>query len=276
MNVEQLTGTVSSSLESVTGTILHYLPNVLGAVMLLLLGWLLAWLAGVLTRSLSERGLRRLSHTRTIRARVQQSRTYQALPTFVGRLVFWVILLFFVAASVEALGLPAVSNLVAHASAYLPRVLAAVLIMFAGFWMGDVARSFVGRAAATVNVERGDLVGQSARGLVLALAAIVAIDQLGVDSSVLITVLVTIFATTFGAAALAFGLGARQMVANIIGAHYFRQSYRTGDRIRIGDLEGTVLEISHNAATLETTDGRLQIPCHRFVTDAITLIQRKD
>ncbi len=275
MNTSSFTGTVSSSIERVGNGVLEYLPNLMGAILLLLVGWLLAYLLGFAAQKLVGRGLHRLARTKTIRARVQSSIGYQSLPKLIGRIVFWSVLLFFLAASVEAMGLPAVSNIIGYATAYLPRVLAGILIMFAGFWVGELTRGFVARTAATVNTQRSELIGRIAQVSVLALAAILAVDQLGLDNTALVTVLLTVFATTLGAAALAFGLGARQTVSNIISSHYFRQTYRIGDRIRIGEIEGTVVEQSAVAVTLDARGGKVLVPYHRFSTDPSVLVARE-
>ncbi len=274
MEAQELTLTVSESLERVGTVILLYLPSILGALTLLLLGGLLAYVLGWLTRSLMGRGLRRLSRTKTVRARLQQSEAYQSLPRFLGQLVFWVVLLFFIAASVEALGLPAVSRVLTNATAYLPRVLVAVIVLFAGFWLGELARGLASRAASSLDVSRSELLGHMARALVILLAAIVAIDQLGVNSTLLVMVVTTLLATMFGAASLAFGLGAKQAVSNIIGLHYFRQMYDVGDQIRINDLEGTVIKVSNTYVTLDTKDGRTLVPGCRFSNETSMLLSK--
>lgn len=274
MKLNELTDNVSQSVENVTDAVINFLPSVLGAGLLILVGLLLAYLLSIAARSLIERGLHRIARSKTIRARVQQSPLYTGLPRLGGQLVFWLIMLFFLAAAIEALGLTAVSSIVGYATAYVPRILAAVGIIFVGFWLGELARAFSVRAAASANLSQGEVLGQIVRVVVLTLAAILAVEHLGIDSSVLNTVAVTIVAATLGAAALAFGLGARETVSNIIGSHYVRKNFRPGDRVRIGDVEGTVVEIDNTLVTLESESGRVMVPGQRFSRDNCTLLER--
>jgi small-conductance mechanosensitive channel len=274
VKLKEVTGNVSQSVESVSRAIYDYLPSILGAVLLLLVGWLLAYLLQLGARGLFERGLRRLGRNKTIRSKMQQSQIYQSLPQLGGRLVFWLVLLFFLAAAVEALGLTEVSSTIGYATAYIPRILAAVVILFAGFWLAELARGFSVRIAASADIRQGEVLGQTVRVLVLTLAAILAVEQLGIDSSVLVTLLVTVFAGLFGAAALAFGLGARDTVSNIIGSHYVQRNYKVGDRIRIGESEGVVIDINNTVVTLDTDSGRLMIPGQRFNTEDSVLLER--
>ena len=155
--VQSWTAALTNSVLRVARTMLEYLPNVVGSVALLVLGWALARLLRRVTQLIAERTLerlarQRLARTEAIDARTQQSRTYQSVPAVISGIVYWTVLLFFVAAGVEALGLPAVSNVVALVTAYLPRVLAAVLIVFLGLWAAEFLRTIVTRTASRTEI----------------------------------------------------------------------------------------------------------------------------
>ncbi|MDJ0958336.1 MAG: mechanosensitive ion channel [Arenicellales bacterium] len=264
MNVENWTTTLTGSIARVAERTFEFLPTILGAAVLLLIGWLIARTLRVITRRLTELGMNRLSRTRSIRAGVRQSATYRSLPVVTGRIVYWTVLLFFLAASLEALGLPAVSSVIGYITAYLPRVLAGIIIIFAGVWVGEIARAFLSRVAVSSGLERTELIGRLAQVLVVVLAVIIALEQLGIDNTILITLTITLFAGILGAAALAFGLGAKTTAANIIAAHYVRREYRTGDRVRIDDVEGTIVEITPTAVSIDTDSERVLVPAERF------------
>ena len=103
------------------------------------------------------------------------------------------------------------------------------------------------------------------------LLVVVGLDQIGIDITVIITVLAVTVAAFLGGLSLAFSLGARVFVSNVIGAHYLDQDFRPGQRIRVRDIEGTILEISNVAVIIETIDGRLTVPAHLFAEE-VTLI----
>ena len=72
--------------------------------------------------------------------------------------------------------------------------------------------------------------------------------------------------------ALAVSLGARNYVANLIGAHYLQQAFHVGERVRIGTTEGTILEITAVSLILETRDGRASIPAKIYNEEPIILL----
>ena len=97
MDLEIWTSNVADASARVAERILDLLPSVVGAVALLLFGWLVSHFLGKLARNLIGRGLVRLSRTKPLRARVQESPAYQSLPDVSARIVYWIALLFFLA-----------------------------------------------------------------------------------------------------------------------------------------------------------------------------------
>lgn len=267
---------LAEALKRVFDRIVEFLPNLLGSLLLILIGWLLARLLGALGRRLCIYALTRLGSTSSFDSGLETQAKYRALPVVVGGFVFWIVLLFFIAAGIEALGLRAVSDLFGSATTYLPRVLLATIILFTGVLAGDLAYRATARTASKAGVVYADSLGRSAQVFLITLAAIIAVDQLGIDSMALLITLAIVVGSIFLATALAFGIGAGVTVSNILAAHYVSKSYRAGQTIRIGDLEGRIAEISRTAVVIETAEGRVQVPARRFAEDVSVLIGKGD
>ncbi len=272
MDVQQWTLTLTEALTRVTERISDYLPHLFGFLALLLVGWIVAMVLRTVTYHIATRTFDRIGRSKSVQPRVTQSTTYQSAPRVISRVIFWTVLLFFLAAAIEALGLPAVSNVLGIVTAYLPRILLGVLIIFVGLWAGEFVRASLARVTAAAGITQGDIVARAGQILVVFVAAIIAAEQVGIDSTALITILITAFAVTFGAAALAFALGAKSTVSNIVAGHYVQKTYRPGDAIKIGDHEGQILEITHTAVLLDTPEGRVMVPSGCFNSKVSVLI----
>ena len=107
------------------------------------------------------------------------------------------------------------------------------------------------------------------------IAVVTGIDQVGVESRFLIAALTIVIAAVIGGAALAFGLGARTAVSNIIGAHYLRQTYRVGQTVRIGSVEGSIVAMTTTAVILETGGGRVLVPAKEF-SEGVSVLVRSE
>ncbi len=277
-NVQDWTDSLAAPVVQAGETFFGYLPSVLGSLTLLIVGWLLARILRsatnkVVTHVLERLARQRVARTKAIDSRIQESQTYQSAPGVVAAIVYFMVLIFFFGAAIEALGLPTISNVVSLVSAYLPRVLAAAIIVFIGLLLGNFVNTLISRATGVKSLGYAPVVGRASQVLIAIVFLIIAVGQLGIDSTVLVMTLAIVFASTFGAAALAFGLGARTTVGNIIAARYVKRGYRLGDTVRIGDIQGRVTDITETAVVLESSDGRVMVPAERFVEDASLLVK---
>ena len=78
-----------------------------------------------------------------------------------------------------------------------------------------------------------------------------------------------------GGIALAVSLGARAYVANLIGAHHLRQAFTLGQRVKIGELEGTILELTAVSIVLDTVQGRVNVPAKIYNEAPIILLAER-
>jgi small-conductance mechanosensitive channel len=264
VELQEWTGTLTESVSRVAIQILEYLPAVLGAVVLLLVGWGVARLLRYATAKITEKTVVRLAHTRPMDTRVQQPRSYSAAPTIASRIVFWVVLLFFVLAAAEVLELELVSGVLSGITAYVPRLLAALLILFIGLWFAEVTRAVLTRTSKRIGIEESEVLGRLGQTLVLLIVFSVAAGQIGIDTTLLVALVTTLFGVLFGAIALAFAFGAKTTIANLLAAQSIAQTYSPGDIIRISGIEGKILRITRTSLILETHDGQTLIPAKRF------------
>ncbi|MDH3443626.1 MAG: mechanosensitive ion channel [Deltaproteobacteria bacterium] len=267
---QALNESMSLLLQKVSG----YLPNVLGAIALLIGGWILARilrfacarLISGLDNLLRRHGMERL----LIRVGLERPAS-----DLIGSIVYWLVFLVFFAAATETLGLPVVATWLGGVSTYLPRLLIAGLILLAGVLAGSIARDALATAATAAGIAYGALLGRLVYVSILLIAIITGIDQIGIESRFLTATITIVIASAVGAAALAFGLGARTSVSNIIASHYLRQIYRVGHNIRIGEAQGRISEITNSFVIVENANDRLVVPAKEF-SERISALQRQE
>jgi small-conductance mechanosensitive channel len=238
-------------------------PKLLGAAALLLIGWLLARLLRIWSTRLMSK-LNWLVRSRPIQSALNRIGVERPVSEIIGGLVFWVVFLLFFTAATETLGLPVLATWLSGVSTYLPRVLAAVLIVFAGLIAGNLVRDAVATGSGAAGIAYGVLIGRALQAVIVLIALVTAVDQIGVESRFLTATITIVIGAVIGGAALAFGLGARTAVANIIAAHYLRKVYRVGHMVKVGDARGKIVEITPTAVILDSADGRLLVPAKEF------------
>ncbi|HKJ95573.1 MAG TPA: mechanosensitive ion channel domain-containing protein, partial [Gammaproteobacteria bacterium] len=250
----------------------NFLPDLLGAVVVLLAGWIVARvLRGIAVRGALalDRLLERAARARGLAA----ERIPRVSADILGNIVFWIVALLFATAAAEVVGLAAFSEGLQRVFAYLPTLVAGGLIVLAGFLVGVIARDMVVAAAPASFHERA-LLGRIVQVSVVATAIVIGADQVGIDVTFLIILAAIMLGSIAGAVAVALGLGARTFVSNLIGAHYLRKAYRIGQQVRMGGVEGRILELSMTGVILETEDGRVTVPAKLFHEEPVILRMR--
>lgn len=248
-----------------------YVPNVLGAFLLLLAGWLAARLLRALAMRLAllaDRTLARFARAPEGAPR----RLPHTSAKILGSLVFWIVVLFFVTAATQVLGLDTFTAWLARVVDYLPTLLAGGLIIVAGFLVSRLARELVEAAAAGAGARQRELVGRVVQAAILVTAILVGAEQIGIKVTFLVIIAAASGIALVGAVALALSLGARGYVANLIGGHYLRQSYSVGQQVRVAGYEGRILELTATSLVLETADGRASLPAKVFNEEPIVLV----
>jgi hypothetical protein len=271
VNYSQWGEALRGGLVELVRKLVEYLPGLLGALALLLGGWILARLLRRLIVSLASRFGWLLESRFTGRA-MKRLGVERRASEVVGSIVFWAVLLVFIMAATETLGVPVIATWIGGLSYYLPRMIAGLLILFAGLLAGNLAGEAIRRAAQAAGFAQAALLGQAARLAILLIAVVTAVEQLGIDTAFLTATIAILFGAIVGGAALAFGLGARAHVGNLIAAHYLRQVYREGQTVRVAEVEGRLAEIIPTAAVIETDEGRVLVPAGEFSENVSVLV----
>jgi hypothetical protein len=257
---------------NVSQNVANLIPTILGAALLVLSGWLLGRLLAWTARRLVHALLGRLSRYPSLRSALDGSDAATQVPAVIAGFVFWAVLIFFVAAALETLGLPVITASLSRVAYYLPNVLAALVVVFAGLIAGKVIGSAVTRAANSTGMAFGQTIGAIVRGTVLLVAIVVAIEQIGIKANLLIVIVAVVVGATLAGAGLAFGLGARTAVSNIIASHYVAQAYRVGQNVRVAGVEGKIIETTPTAVFVAAPHGRVMIPAKQFSEEASVLL----
>jgi small-conductance mechanosensitive channel len=242
---------------------------------LVLTGLVLALVVRLVTGRLLTSVLERARRNAEFKEAVDDTGVHVTIPRVVAGFVFWVTWLFFLSAAIESLGFTVVTDVLNQAAYYLPNVLAAVVILLAGAIVARLVRRTLTGAARSAGIVHAERLGRGAQVLVLVVAVLVGLDQIGIDAQLLMILMGVLTAATFGSAGLAFGLGARVAVGNVIASYYVAQSYRTGQVIRIGEIEGEILQTTPTAVLLATRDGRMLIPARRFSEEPSLLLTQE-
>jgi hypothetical protein len=211
-----------------------FLPNLLAALVILVVGFVVAKILQSITRRLLQ--ALGLEHRQTARRLVEHEGLLARVPKAGGRIVYWVVALITIGVAIDSLHLAWLSAGVARVLAYVPNLLAAGVVIIAGYLLGN----FAYRQAAARTEEGSVLWPRLLRGGIYVVAGFMAVQQLGIATAIVTTAFALGLGAMAAAGAVAFGLGNRELAGRITRDWYER---RTDHRMH--GLRETMREESH-------------------------------
>jgi len=213
--------TVLTPLRELGQQALSSLSSLVGVLILILLGLVVGWLA----KELVYRALRLLQFDRFcdrlgVGPEIERLGVARSCSYLAGQVVQGIIILTALLAGLNAMRSPWTQNLVERFFLYLPHLLAALVILV----LGTLISRFLGRsvliAAVNENMPSARLLASLTRIFVMALTIVAALDELGISRTTIIVTFAILFGGLVTAAAIAFGLGARELARDLLQSQF--------------------------------------------------------
>ena len=259
-----------SSLATFSQRIFNVLPNVIGALLLLLVGWLIAKGVSVAIRKLLQsKTIARLTERLNRLSLLQRSDLSLDSVRIISRFVYWIILLIFFVAASETLGWTAVSRTLNNLINYLPALLSAIVILLIGLYLAQTVRAIIRAALHSLRVGAAQLISSLAFYLLATIVVLTALEQAGVDTSIITANLTLIVGAIVGAFAISFAIASRHILENILASFYGRKNFAVGDTIRLNTVEGTIIRIDGVSLVVKTKDAEVVLPAQALISERI-------
>jgi len=185
--------------------------------------------------------------------------------------VYYGTLVVFLLLALQTLSISLVRNWMDALLQYVPQLILGGLIILSGYLIGIVTRSVI---AGLMGVSSDHLVPRLVQVLVITVAVLTGLAQTSINISFITDMIVILLGFFFGGLSLAFALGSRQLVENLL-ARRALDRYRIGDHVRLNDTQGRIIEILGTAVVLESSEGVTTVPCARFVDSEVVLVNEE-
>ncbi len=246
-----------------------FTPNLIAAIAMIVIGYFVAKFVGaIISKLLNKIGLNRLSDTVGTNRALKQAGVDKTASDILGLIVFWLIMLTFILSAADALGLPRVSATIDDFVLYLPKVIAAVIVLMLGLFVAHFVRTSVRSAAEGMNLDYAKPLASTVYGLLVVIVASLAVEQLDIEVTLFNYVVSIVLIAVSAALALSLGLGTRDIAGNIVAGIYARDLFKAGDKVEYGDIEGTIVEVGTTKTTIRSGTSSAITVCNRNLIDA--------
>ncbi|MBZ5666453.1 MAG: hypothetical protein LAO30_17800 [Acidobacteriia bacterium] len=219
---EMIISELSQALHELAREFAHFLPRLIVMLILVFLGWLIAYVIKVVLRSF----LRLINFDKlSENAGASQLLNKAALPSateIVSRFVFWVAWLGFILLGVSVLGILGLEEQIARFFVFLPRLFVAMFIIFFGL----LAASFFSRAAllaaVNANVPSPRFLSLALRSIIIVFVLSIAFEEMGMAEETMLVAFGIGFGALMLGLAIAFGMGGKDLARRFLEKRFVR------------------------------------------------------
>lgn len=223
---------VMVSLAAAMATLLSFIPALIGAVILLVIGWLLSDLLARLVVALLERvGFETAAARTGVTGFLGRTGMRDARAGFViGELVKWFIRLIFIEAAAQAVHLQAVTQVINQVILFIPNLVVALIVLMVGAMIARFVAGIVRGSASEAGFRNPNTLATVAQYAIMVFAVLIAVNQVGIAATLVNALFVALVGALALALGLAFGLGGREVAAQMwLG--WYQRSREIGPRL---------------------------------------------
>lgn len=211
------------SLENGLSKVFEYLPQVIGAVLLLVVGYIIAKVA----KRVTKKALSKLKFDQTIASSpvgIIITKVVDSPARFLSKTAFWLVWLAFISFAVSALSVPALTLFVAGLYSYVPNVIASIVIFLIASTVSAGSARFMEKVLG--NTPTSNILRTVTPSIVMSIAVFMILNQLGIAKDIVNITYLAIMGSLSLGLALSFGLGGRSLAAQILEDAYSNSKHK--------------------------------------------------
>lgn len=266
----EISDLVSTMVTDLASSVIQFAPKLVGGLVVLFVGWIIARLLRAIVSRSIRGGLESILERTGVAQALERTSMSMAPSEILARVFYWTVMILFVMAASRIVGMNAVGDAITRVLGYVPNVLSAALLLAAGVFLARFVSNIVTSGADAAGITYAKGLGAVANTSIVVMVGVVTMEQLGVETQILITVItVTVAAITAGMG-LAFALGSRDVVRSILAGHYLRQSLPVGSPVSAVGDRGVVEKIGPVFTTFRDGDRSWDVPNQRLLDEVIS------
>ena len=271
-SIPELKDVFFSSLTTMGEKIMGFLPSLVGAIIVIILGWLIArFIAYLVAKILKVAKLDRWNDSLNQSEFVKKSEVSLDPVRLISRFVFWIVMLIVLIISLEIMGWEAVTVEIGKLINYLPKLLIAIAIFIAGMYIANLVKQLLRTTLLSLEIAGAKAISLLAFYIIIILLSITALNQAGINTQILNNNVILIIGSVLLAFAVSFGIGSVDVIKNILAALYGKKNFEIGQVVKAGDVEGEIIAIDNMSVTLKTPKGKILLPAKDFYNAKIEI-----
>lgn len=260
------------SLTNIWLEITKIFPNIIGALIVLIIGWIITKLIvkiikKVLKLAKTDKLDEKINEIEIIEGKQLNFNTVKVVSKVVKYLMYIILL---VTAS-DIMGLDIITRQISDLISYLPKLFAALIVFIVGLLFANFVKNGLKSLFESMDLSGGKMISQVVFFLMLTFISVTALNQAGIDTEIITNNINMIIAAFLLAFAIAFGLGAREVVGKLLNTFYARKTFEVGQKIIFNNETYTIDAVRSISVILKNSNGTLIVPIKDIVENQVQL-----
>jgi hypothetical protein len=248
-----------------------FFPKFIGALTILCVGWLVSRTVGkILSKVLANIGIDRLAEMlKDIDLVHRTGMLKEKLSVIIAKIVYYMMMLTFIIAATETLGVAAITQLFTDLMKYLPSLLTASVVFMLGLFLANMVKGVVITLCQSLGIAAAKMIGSVIFYFLFVMIAVSALAQAKINTEFISSSLVVVIGAGALAFAFGYGLASKDLVSNYLASFYNKNKVRVGDDVRIIGERGKVVLLDSTSMILQTAERAIIIPLSKMTTEKI-------
>ena len=260
------------SLTSMWLEITKIFPNIIGAFIVLLIGWIITKVVVRITRKVLKLAKvnkldDKLNDIEIVEGKELNFDTVKIVSGFVK----WLMYIMLMIMASDILGLEIISTQISELLGYLPQLFSALVIFILGLLFASFVKKGLKSLFESMDLSGGKLLSQVVFFLLLTFISVTTLNQAGIDTQIITDNINMIIGAFLLAFAIAFGLGARDVVGKLLQTFYARKTFEVGQKITFNNQEFEIDAVENISVILKNKDGKLIVPIKDIVESQVQM-----
>jgi small-conductance mechanosensitive channel len=269
-------GAVTKALQELLNEFFKAIPNFVAAVTVAIIGYIISKIVAKLIKTfLTKIKIDKLGEKLNEIELISKANIEIKLSEVFSKIVYYFLLLFFMVASAELLGMPAVSQLVMDIFQFIPNLIVAVLVLIIGILVAEMMKGIVHTALKSLGIGSAKIIANILFYFLFINIVILALTQAKINTNFLAQNLSIIIGGAVLAFAIGYGSASKDVVANFLASFYSKDKFKIGDTVTIDDETGEIITIDKASITLLAKDKKVIIPLSKITSEKIIIHSKK-
>lgn len=172
----------------------------------------------------------------------------------------------------DVLELQTISSEISNLLRYLPKLLGALVLFTLGLYIANFIKNALTKLFDSFDLIGGNIIGNMVFYIIITIISVAALNQAGVNTNIISNNLTIILCIVLASIGLAFGLGSKEIISDLLKAYYARKKYNIGQKIKIKNISGIIESVDNISITIKTKESKYILPISEVFSNDVEIL----